>query len=70
MEQLIDLLFPKGHQLLNLKFFPGEAPVKIQEFCEEAHGAFVQVNSGQSVAANHFPETLPTVHVDKFLADA
>jgi hypothetical protein len=70
MEQLIDLLFPKeGPKLIDLKFFQGEAPVKVEEFCLESHAAFVQVDSGQSPIARNFPEELPFVLMDKFLAD-
>lgn len=59
MEQLIALLFPKeGPKLIDLKFFQGENAVKIEEFCAEAHAAFVQVDSGQSPAATSFPEEL------------
>lgn len=71
MEQLISLLFPtEGPKLMDLKFFHGETPVKVEEFCEAAHAAFVQVNSGQSPAEDGFPETLQPVTVDKFLANA
>jgi hypothetical protein len=71
MEQLIALLFPpEGPKLVDLKFFQGENPVKVEKFCEEAHAAFVQVNSGQSQAMESFPETLHRVSVDKFLANA
>lgn len=71
MDKLIALLFPAGGpKLLDLKFFQGELPVKVEEFCEEAHAAFVQVNSGQSQAAQGFPETLTRVSVDKFLNGA
>jgi hypothetical protein len=68
MEKLLALLFPKGGaKLVDLKFFQGEKPVKVEEFCEDAHAAFVQVDSGQSVAKSSFPETLTPVSVDKFL---
>jgi len=69
MEQLIDLLFPiEGAKLVDLKFFPGEHQVKIEEFCAEAHAAFVRVDSGQSRATENFPEDLTPVAVEKFLA--
>ncbi len=69
MEQLIDLLFPKGGmKLVDLKFFPGECQVKIEEFCAEAHAAFVQVESGQSAPIANFRETLRRTTVEKFLA--
>ena len=71
MEQLIALLFPAdGPKLMDLKFFQGESPVKVEEFCEAAHAAFVQVDSGQSVPASTFPEELNRVSVDKFLSTA
>ena len=71
MEQLVALLFPaEGPKLLDLKFFHGETPVKVEEFCEAAHAAFVQVDSGQSPATTGFPEELQPVTVDKFLATA
>jgi len=71
IEQLIDLLFPKeGPKLIDLKFFQGEVPVKFEEFCLEAHAAFVQVDSGQSPIVQRFPENLPIVSLNKFLADA
>ena len=71
MEQLIALLFPAdGRKLVDLKFFQGEHPVKVEEFCEEAHAAFVQVESGQSKPTNNFPEKLTPVSVDKFLSTA
>ena len=53
MEQLLALLFPKeGPKLMDLKFFQGETPVKVEEFCEAAHAAFVQVD-----LANRQPRT-------------
>lgn len=71
MEQLIALLFPTdGPKLVDLKFFQGESPVKVEEFCQEAHSAFVQVNSGQAEGATSFPEELHRLPVDKFLANA
>ena len=71
MERLIALLFPAdGPQLVDLKFFQGETPVKVEEFCQEAHDVFVQVNSGQSEPAASFPEELRGLPVDKFLANA
>jgi len=70
MEQLIALLFPtEGPKLEDLKFFQGENPVKVEEFCEEAHAAFVQVDSGRTPPAADFPEQLRRVSVEKFLAD-
>lgn len=71
MEQLIALLFPtEGPKLEDLKFFQGENPVKVEEFCEEAHAAFVQVDSGRAPIATRFPEKLQLISVEKFLADA
>jgi hypothetical protein len=68
MEQLIALLFPaEGPKLLDIKFFAGEIPVKVEEFCEEAHAAFVQV---ESKAAADFPEDLNRVSVERFLSVA
>lgn len=71
MEQLIALLFPTdGPKLMDLKFFQGESPVKVEEFCEAAHAAFVQVDSGQSTPQDSFPEELNRVSVEKFLTSA
>jgi hypothetical protein len=68
MEQLLSLLFPdEGTKLIDLKFFAGEQPVKVEEFCLDAHSAFVQVQSGQAPAEQTLVETLHTVHVDKFI---
>jgi len=68
MEQLIDLLFPKeGPRLEDLKFFEGERPVKIEDFCAEAHAAFVQVDSGRAKPVAGLDEACTPVHVDKFL---
>jgi hypothetical protein len=69
MDRLISLLFPKeGQRLVDLKFFPGEQQMTVEEFCEEAHSAFVQVDSGQSISAGNFPEELNRIGVDKFLS--
>jgi hypothetical protein len=71
MEQLVALLFPaEGPKLVDIKFFHGESPVKVEEFCEEAHAAFVQVDSSQSKAAIDFPEQLNRVSVERFLSVA
>lgn len=71
MERLVSMLFPKeGQELVDLKFFPGEQPVTVEEFCAEAHSAFVQVESGMSPASHEFDENAGQVSVDKFLADA
>jgi hypothetical protein len=70
MDRLLTMLFPKsGQELLDIKFFPGEQPVTVEEFCEEVHAAFLQVESGQTEAMREFPEELRPVHVDRFLAD-
>ena len=68
MEERYRLFAHLSH--MDLKFFQGETPVKMEEFCEAAHAAFVQVDSGQSPAADSFPEDLQPVMVDKFLASA
>ncbi|MDF3154770.1 hypothetical protein P3C58_22580 [Mesorhizobium sp. XAP10] len=73
VDRLITLLFPEendGSKVLDLKFFPGEQLVTVEEFCKEAHSAFVQVDAGQSNASQGFPENLSPVHVDRFLATA
>jgi hypothetical protein len=68
MEQLIDLLFPKeGPRLEDLKFFEGEKPVKIEEFCAEAHAAFVQVDSGRVKPNADLDEACAPVSADQFL---
>lgn len=68
MEQLIDLLFPKeGPRLQDLKFFEGEKPVKIEDFCAEAHAAFVQVDSGRVRSTEGLEEVCVPVNADKFL---
>lgn len=70
MDRLCSILFPKdgSTKLVDLKFFPGEQQVTVEEFCEEVHSAFLQVDSGQSPGEGNFPETLHQVSVDKFLA--
>jgi hypothetical protein len=55
---------------VDIKFFHGESPVKVEEFCEEAHAAFVQVDSSQSKATVDFPEQLNRVSVERFLSVA
>jgi hypothetical protein len=68
MEQLIDLLFPKeGPRLEDLKFFEGEKPAKIEDFCAEAHAVFVQVDSGRVQPTAGLEENCPSVAADKFL---
>lgn len=68
MEQLIDLLFPKeGPKLEDLKFFEGEERVRIEEFCAEAHAAFVQVDSGRVRPTSGLDETCVQVSTDQFL---
>ena len=71
INRLAKLLFPEesgGHRVLDVKFFPGEQPVTVEEFCEDAHAAFVQVDSGQSEASTGFPETLKPVPLQRFLS--
>lgn len=69
MDQLTDLLFPKeGPRTEDLKFFEGEHPVKIEDFCAEAHAVFVQVNSGRSAPSAGLPEDLERLSVTRFLA--
>lgn len=69
MDRLLSMLFPKeGQELVDLKFFPGEQQVTLEEFCEEAHAAFLQVDSGQSTGAKSFPENLNRIGIDKFLS--
>lgn len=71
MDRLVSMLFPKdGQGLVNLKFFPGEQPVTVEEFCEEVHSAFLQIESGQVSPLAAYRENVSQVHVDKFLADA
>jgi hypothetical protein len=70
IDRLVASLFPAhGPKLEDIKFFQGENPVTIEEFCKEVHSAFVQVNSGQSEGKTGFPETLTRVSVDRFLTD-
>ncbi|MHA4733244.1 hypothetical protein [Ensifer adhaerens] len=73
IDRLIAQLFPAengGSKVLDLKFFPGEQAVTVEEFCKEVHAAFVQVDSGQSHVSASYPEELSPVHVDRFLATA
>lgn len=73
IDRLATLLFPEandGSRILDLKFFPGEQLVTVEEFCREAHAAFVQVDSKQSAMSVDFDEDLSPVHVDQFLAPA
>jgi len=68
MDRFVSMLFPTGGgQLVDLKFFPGEQPVTVEEFCEEVHSAFLQVDSGQSDPLTSFPETFKKISVDRFL---
>ncbi|WP_156771465.1 hypothetical protein [Labrys sp. WJW] len=71
IDRLAALLFPmenNGSRVLDLKFFPGEEPVTVDEFCREVHAGFVQVDSGQSVSSTTFPEDLTQVSVDRFIS--
>jgi hypothetical protein len=70
MDRLVSMLFPvEGQKLVDLKFFPGEQSVTVEEFCEEAHAAFVQIDSGQSPAQQNFTESFSRVSVDRFLTN-
>ena len=70
MDRLISMLFPQdaGRQLVDLKFFPGEEPVTVEEFCDEVHSAFLRVSSGLSEAMFGFREDIKQVSIDQFLA--
>ena len=71
IDRLVTLLFPAendGSKVLDLKFFPGEQLVTVEEFCREVHAAFVQVDARQSAISEEFAEELTPVHVDMFLA--
>lgn len=71
IDRLVTLLFPEandGSRVLDLKFFPGEQLVTVEEFCREVHSAFVQVDAKQSAMSQDFAEDLSPVHVDQFLA--
>jgi hypothetical protein len=70
MDRLTKLLFPEGNhgsKIVDLKFFPGEQAVTVEEFCKDVHAAFVQAESGQSEKSEWFEETITRVHVDRFL---
>ncbi len=68
MDLFVSMLFPKtGEQLIDIKFFPGEEPVKLEEFCQEVHSAFLQADTGISPANNNFVETAHRIPVDRFL---
>ena len=70
IDRLIHLLFPEENddsRILDLKFFPGEQLVTVEEFCKEVHSAFVQIDSGQSHCTIDFKENLRQVHVDRFV---
>ncbi len=71
MDRLVANLFPKeGPRLLDLKFFPGEQPVTVEEFCKDVHAAFVQIDAGQTDAMTEYSETLRVASLDRFLATA
>lgn len=73
MERLTKLLFPEGTEgssIIDLKFFPGEQTVTVEEFCKDVHAAFVQVDSGQAETSEWFEETTQRVSVDRFLLPA
>lgn len=73
IDRLSKLLFPEGTEgskIVDLKFFPGEQAVTVEEFCRDVHAAFVQVDSGQSEKSEWFTETTQRVHIDRFLVSA
>jgi len=71
MERLIANLFPQeGPRLIDLKFFPGEQPVTVEEFCTEVHSAFVRIDAGQTNMSLSYNETSNRVSIDRFLATA
>ena len=71
MERLISTLFPEdGPKLVDIKFFPGEQPVTVEEFCAEVNSAFVQVDSGMVTALSGYEETFNTVSVEQFVSAA
>lgn len=68
-ERFVASLFPAtGPKLQNLKFFPGEDQVTLEDFSKETRSAFLLVDTGQSVGADSFPETLTRISVDRFVA--
>ncbi|MBB4184895.1 hypothetical protein GGE07_001524 [Sinorhizobium terangae] len=73
MDRLTKLLFPEGTEgskIIDLKFFPGEQAVTVEEFCKDVHAAFVQADSGQSEKSEWFHESTTRAHVDRFLMTA
>lgn len=71
MDRLVAHLFPKeGPRLVDLKFFPGEQPVTVEEFCKDVHAAFVQIDAGQTEVMTSYDETLQIAPLDRFLASA
>ena len=71
IDRFVSMLFPQdGARLIDLKFFPGEQPVTVGEFCGEMHSAFLQVESGQSDALTSFAENVKKISVDRFLTGA
>jgi len=71
MDRLVALLFPQensGSRVLDLKFFPGEQLVTVEDFCKDVHAAFVQLDAGQAKVSAGFPEDMTRIPVDKFLA--
>jgi uncharacterized protein YkuJ len=69
MNRLLSMLFPEeGSKLVDLKFFPGEQSVTVEDFCKEVHSAFLQVDSGQ-VSSEVWPKDRANrVKLDRFLA--
>ena len=72
IDRFVSMLFPQGgrRRLVDLKFFPGEEPVTVEEFCAEVHSAFLQVDTGQSGPLPAFQEDVKKISVDRFLAVA
>jgi len=71
MDRLTKLLFPEGTEgskVIDLKFFPGEQPVTVEEFCKDVHAAFVQADSGQSQSSEWFAESTTRQNVDRFFS--
>ena len=71
MERLVSTLFPEqGPKLVDIKFFPGEHPVTVEEFCAEVSTALVQVDSGLVTALPGYEENFNAVSVDQFVNGA
>lgn len=69
MDRLLSMLFPvEGQKLVDLKFFPGEQSVTVEDFCKEVHSAFLQVDSGQVQPDHSVEAPVNKVALDRFLA--